>query len=249
VQDEIAGTWSSSADPAGPVRPGDDVGALGSWRGLLRTGAVGALTSVGLILVQVVIFAAWPPPTTTEGFYRLLDTNPLLGLVSLDLLYIVNNVAVLLLYLALAVVLWRTNRSAVTLALSLGFLGMTAYMASTRAVEMLALARAYETAGQEARAALVAAGDGMLATWQGTAFDVYYLLNAVALAIFAVLMHRSPLFNPATGRWGLAAALLMTVPSNVGLVGMAFALGSLVPWSVFAVLAARRLLRLGVPSR
>jgi Flp pilus assembly protein TadB len=44
--------------------------------------------------------------------------------------------------------------------------------------------------------------------------------------------------------WGLAAAVLMAVPSNVGAVGLAFALASLLPWSVFAVLTARRLLEL-----
>jgi hypothetical protein len=42
--------------------------------------------------------------------------------------------------------------------------------------------------------ALVAAGEGTLATWMGTAFDVYYF-NLATLLIFAVLMYRSTTFT------------------------------------------------------
>jgi len=84
----------------------------------------------------------------------------------------------------------------------------------------------------------------MVATWTGTAFDVYYFFNLVTLLVLAVLMYRSAVFTRATAGWGLVAAVLMAVPSNFGVVGMAFALASLVPWTVFAVLVARRLLRL-----
>jgi hypothetical protein len=55
----------------------------------------------------------------------------------------VSNVLALLLYLALAVVLWPVSRSAVTVALALAGLGMAAYTSSPRGVEMLAVARGY----------------------------------------------------------------------------------------------------------
>jgi len=129
-------------------------------------------------------------------------------------------------------------------ALAFGTLGMAAYMASPRPVEMLALAQAHASAGPAEQVALIAAGDGMVATWTGTAFDVYYFFNLVTLLVLAVLMYRSAVFTRATAGWGLVAAVLMAVPSNFGVVGMAFALASLVPWAVFAVLVARRLLRL-----
>ena len=38
---------------------------------------------------------------------------------------------------------------------------------------MLLLARAFEGADPAQRVALLATGEGMLATWAGTAFDVY----------------------------------------------------------------------------
>lgn len=215
-----------------------------SWRGLVRTGAWAALASVGLIAVQIVVYLLWPPPDTVEAFFRVLADNPVAGLLMLDLLYPVSNLLTLLLYAALAVVLWRVSRSAVVIALGLGGIGMAAYMSSPRPIEMLHLARAYAEAGAADGAALLATGEGMLATWTGTAFDVYYVLNFAALLIFGILIYRSTVFSRATAVWGLVAAVLMAVPSNVGTIGLAFALASLLPWSVFAVLTARRLLAL-----
>ncbi|WP_447925883.1 hypothetical protein [Georgenia muralis] len=111
------------------------------------------------------------------GLFEVLLDNPVRGVLALDMLYVVSNLLAFLLYLALAVVLWQVSRSAVVVALGLGVLGMAAYMASPRPVEMLTLARAYGEAGPAEQVALVATGDGMLATWMGTAFDIYYFFN------------------------------------------------------------------------
>jgi hypothetical protein len=221
---------------------------LRSWKGLVVTGAWAALASVALIVIQIGIYVVWPPPTTTVGFFEVLVTNPVRGLLALDLLYIVSNLLAFLVYLALAVALWRVSRSGVVVALAFGVLGMAAYMASPRPLEMLALAQAHSVADRAEQVALVAAGDGMLATWMGTAFDIYYFFNLVTLLIFAVLMYRSAVFTRGTAVWGLVAAGLMAVPSNFGTVGLVFALASLVPWAVFAVLAGTRLLRLAADA-
>ena len=217
---------------------------IAQWSGLVRTGAWAALASVVLIVVQIGIYLVWPPPDTTAGFFAVLVDNPLRGALALDALYPLSNVLAYLLYLSLAVALWRVSRSAVVIALSFGMLGMAAYMASPRPVEMLSLARSYADADAAEQAALLATGDGMLATWMGTAFDLYYVLNLVALLVLTVLMYRSSVFSRATAVWGLVAVALMAVPSNVGTVGLVLALASLLPWSVFAVLVARRLLEL-----
>jgi hypothetical protein len=223
------------------VAPADVLADVRAYRGLVLTGAWVALASVAMIVLQVGLYVVWPPPTTTADLYAVLLEDPVRGLVALDALYVVSNLLAYLLYLALAVVLWRVSRSAVVVALAFGTLGMAAYMASPRAVEMLTLARAHEQADEPTRVALLATGDGMLATWTGTAFDVYYLFNLVTLLVLALLMWRSDVVGRATAAWGLVAAALMAVPSNVGLLGRVLALASLVPWSVFAVLVWVRL--------
>ena len=219
------------------------------WRGLLVTGAWCAFASVVMIAVQIPIYVVWPPPETTAGFYELLLHNPVLGLVSLDVLYVVSNTVMYLVYLALAVVLWRISRSAVVIALAFCVVGIAAFMSSSRPVEMLSLAHAYAEADAETRTALLATGDGMLATWAGTGYDIYYYFTFVTLAVLALLMLRSSIFSRATAVSGLVSAALMTIPTNFGTVGMVFAIASLVPFSVFAVLVGKRLLELASPEK
>ncbi|MFY1669878.1 hypothetical protein ACN27G_07940 [Plantactinospora sp. WMMB334] len=140
------------------------------WRGLLLAGGWAALGSVAVTVVQISILAAWPPPETAPEFFELMLRSPLLGLVSMDGLYLINNLMVLLVYLALAVPLWTASRSAVALVLTLGFLQMAAYNASNSAAEMLMLARTHDRTEAPERAAVEAAGEALLARWNGTAF-------------------------------------------------------------------------------
>jgi hypothetical protein len=77
---------------------------------------------------------------------------------------------------------------------------------------------------------------------------VYYVLNDITLLVIAVVMLRSHIFGRATAYAGLAAGVLMTVPSSVGTLGTYMALASLLPWVVFSVLIARRLFQLGRAS-
>lgn len=217
---------------------------LQHWSGLVRLGAWAALGSVGLIILQILLYFVWPPPETTLELFELLQDNPLLGMIALDLLYPLSNLLTMLLYLALGAVLWNISRSAVVAALTIAGIGMSAYMASLRPVEMLQLSGLHAEADPAEQVALLATGEGMVATWTGTAFDIYYVFNFAVLVILSWLVYQSPLFSRATAVWGFAAAALMAVPSNIGTVGLLFALVSLLPWSVFAVLVARQLLRL-----
>lgn len=73
------------------------------------TGAGAAAGPVVFIVVQIAVFALHPPPLSVDGFFVLMDENPLLGMLSLDLLLSVNNVLVALVYLALIVVLWGSG--------------------------------------------------------------------------------------------------------------------------------------------
>ena len=112
-------------------------GGLTRWRGAIAAAGWAALASVALTFVQVWIYLQWPPPGTVDGFFALFADSPFLGLLSLDLLFIVNNVLVLLVYLGLFLALRRRYPSAVTIGLLLGSVGIAAYMASNTGFEML----------------------------------------------------------------------------------------------------------------
>ena len=84
----------------------------------------------------------------------------------------------------------------------------------------------------------------MLAIYGGTAFDVYYVFNAVTLLIFSVLILRNPLFTRTIAAMGLASGILMIIPSTAGSIGLMLSLVSLLPWIVFLILITPRLFRL-----
>ena len=90
------------------------------WAGLYRAAVAAVAAMLVIMVAQIVIFAAWPPPETVEGFFELFQRNPLLGLLSMDLLYILNNSVLMLIYLALYAALRKGAESASLAALVLG---------------------------------------------------------------------------------------------------------------------------------
>ena len=215
------------------------------WKGLYKVGGVAALLMVALIPIQILVFVVWPPPGTVTGWFMLFQSNWFLGLLSLDLLYMLQSVLLVLVYLALYASLRRAGESFMAVALALGLVGIAAYFASNTAFEMLSLSEGHAVATTDAqRSMFLAAGQAMLATYKGTAFDMYYVLNAVALLLISVVMLRSNIFGRVTAYAGLLAGVLMIVSSTVGTVGLTFALASLLSWTVFSRLIARRLFQI-----
>lgn len=216
-----------------------------AWKPLYRVGGAAALTIVGIMVIQIIVFIAWPPPSTVLGYFTLFHKNGLLGLLSLDLLYIVDTVLVIPLYLALYAALRRASPSFMAIALALGLVGIAAYFASNTAFEMLSLSNQYAAATTDVQRSLFqASGQAMLAIYQGTAFDVYYILNAVTMLIISVVMLRSTLFGKVTAYLGIVAGVLMLIPSTAGTIGLYFAFGSLAPTVIWLILIGRRLFML-----
>lgn len=217
-----------------------------NWKDLFTIGGIAAICSVALIPIQVVIFGAWPPPTEVIDWYALFQNNWLLGLLSLDLLYILNNIFVLIVYLALFIALVRENAAWMSIAFLLGVVGATIYFASNIGFEMLNLSGQYAAATtQTAKDMATTAGQTLLTVYTGTAFNVYYVLNCAVLLITALVMLRSEIFSKATAKWGIASGVLMIIPSTAGMLGMIFSLLSLIPWIVFCILIAKRLVAMG----
>jgi hypothetical protein len=216
-----------------------------AWKLLYRIGAVAALIIVVLIVIEIPILIAWPPPSTVIGYFTLFQNNWLLGLLNLDLLFMLSNALLILMYLALYAALRRASPSFMAIALTLGLVGIAAYFASNTALELLSLSNQYAAATTGAqRSTFLAAGQAMLAIYQGTAFDVYYVLNAVATLIISVVMLRSTLFSKVTASMGIVTGVLMLVPSTVGTIGLYLSLLSLVPFVIWSVMIARRLFML-----
>jgi hypothetical protein len=217
------------------------------WKPLYRVGGAAALITAVLIPLQIVVFVVWAPPLdgTASEWFGLFQDNRLRGLLSLDLLLMVDYVLLVPIVLALYVALRRAGESFMTVATALYFVAIAAYFASNTAFEMLSLSEGYAAATTEAqRATYLAAGQAMLATFQGTAFHASYVLGSVAGIMIGVVMLRSDVF-------GRVAAYALVLGDVIGLglyvptVGLFLSVISVPVLLIWYVLIARRFFQLG----
>jgi hypothetical protein len=153
---------------------------------------------------------------------------------------------ILLVYLALYFALKQADETMMAIGFMVGIVGVTVLYSSNVSFEMLALSNQYAASTSEAtKTMLLTSGHTLMTIYTGTAFDIYYILNGIALLIMAIVMLKSNVFGKGAAYWGLFAAILMSIPSTAGMIGLAFSLASLIPWIVFCILIARKLLQLG----
>ena len=207
-----------------------------SFRPLYSVARFSALAMLILIPLQIVTFVIAPPPESVKGFFELYHQNPLLGLLSLDFLYLINNMILVIIYLALFILLYQEKLVTVLIALVLGLIGIACYYPSNPAFEMLTLSNQYFQALPEQQTIYLAAGESLMASYSGTSFDAYYVLSTICLLLFSYAIIKSTKFRKSVGLWGLASGFFMIVPSSAGLLGMVFSLLSLIPWVVFIAL-------------
>jgi hypothetical protein len=215
------------------------------WGALYKVGAAAAVVVLALVPLQMVVFIARPPPSRVVDWFALFHESRLMGLVDMDVLLIVNNVCIGLMFLAVCVALRRTRPALVAIAITLEVIAISTYFASNTAFQMLSLSDRYAVATSDSeRLMLVAAGEAMVATWQGSAFAVSYVLGAVAFLVMSAVMLRSRVFSRTTAYVGLVFGALSLVPASAGRVGLAMSLASLVPMLLWIVLIAWTLFRL-----
>ena len=221
-----------------------------AWRPLYRAAGVAALLSVTFTFLAVIVFIANPPPTTITAWFTLFQRNGLLGLMNLDLLMLVTYVLMGVIYVALYGALHRGHEPVMALAALCGLVSIVTYIASNTGFNLLVLSGQYAAATTEAqRAAIRAAGQAMLAIWQGTAYDVSYVLGGIAALLVAAVMLRSHRFGRVTAYVGLVLGVLMLVPATVGTIGLYMSLISLVPTVIWLALLASRFFQLASPQQ
>lgn len=222
-----------------------DEAGLPRWKSLYRIMGVATIVMLILIPVQIAVYTIWPMPESIAEWFQFFRNNWLLGLLHLDVLYIINNTIVALMYLALYTSLRQKSEAWMIIALLTGMLGIAAYYSSNPAFEMLSLSHLYEACSTETeRTLLLASGQTLISQWKGTAFDIYYILSAISLIITAVVMFKSSIYTKTTATIGLLSGLLMLIPSSAGTFGVFFSLASLVPWVIFSFIIAVKFFKL-----
>jgi hypothetical protein len=219
--------------------------ATNPWKSLYNVAGVVALIMVVFIPIQLIVFFSNPPPNTVIDWFTFFQNNWIIALLDMDLLLIVDQIFVSVIFLALYIALRETNQSLMAIALVAGLLGIAAYFASSVCFDMLALSNQYAAATTDAqRSMLLAAGQVALTTYQGTAFDVGYVLEGIGLLLTALVMLRSTLFSKTTAIVGIVLGIMSLLPPTAGTIGLFCALGSLIPLVIWSVLIALRFFQL-----
>jgi hypothetical protein len=216
------------------------------WHWLYKIGGAAAVIMVVFIPIQIIVYIFWPIPETAIDSFTLFQNNKLIGLLSLELTYIVSNVLAIPLYLALYIALKRASESFMAIATALGLVAIPAIFAARPIFEMLYLSEQYAAATTDAqRSIFLAAGQAKLALIYGTAQNVHYVLGTIALLIISVVMLRSNVFSKATAYMGIIANVLafgLYVPK----IGIILSVISVLPFlTIWFILVARRLFQLG----
>jgi len=218
------------------------------WHSLYRIAAIAALITVALFLFQIVAFFVWPPPSSVFGHFMLLHSRPFVGLVCLDFLIIVDEVLAIPIVLALYLSLRRVHESLVLIAAALSAVSIVCFLIATPALSMQVLSQHYAatTAGVE-REQLLAAGQAVLSSWQGTPFQVGKVVGSIGMVLMGWVMLRSQIFSNATGYIGIVAGVVgigMYVPK----VGVFISMLSVVAMQFWYVMIALKLLSFSKPS-
>jgi hypothetical protein len=227
-----------------------------AWKGLYKVGGAAALIVTVLLSIEIIVFTAYPLPSTVIDYFTLFQTNRLLGLLDLYLLEILAYALYVPMFLALYVALRRANESYMALATTLAIIGIAVFLATNNPFSMLSLSDQYAAANTDTQRSLfLAAGQAILANTNQRAiegFNMGLLLVSVAGLIVSAVMLRSNIFSKVTAYVGIFANAislaeyfrLAFVPAAVLLL-LIIATASGLLLLIWYILIARRLFQLG----
>jgi hypothetical protein len=207
-----------------------------------------AIVSELVILLGIVtyfIFPYAPGIKSTESILLLLKSNPLGGLISLDLFLFVGNLFSILLFVALYVSLKPVNESYALVALVVGLIGVVLLIPSRPLVELVSLSAQYAAATTyAAKAQYLATGDALLTAFNGTGWFMNTLLGGISLLVSSILMLRSRIYSKATAIVGIITNAVVCGFFIPGL-GTLLLFLSLPGYMIWYFLLARRFFQMG----
>jgi hypothetical protein len=182
------------------------------WKGLYKIAGVAAVISELVILLGIItyfIYPYTPGKDSTESILQLLQTDPLGGLISLDIFLFIGNLFSVALFLVLYVSLRQVDESVALVALVIGLIGAALLIPARPILELFHLSNAYSGAVTESeKSQILAAGTTLLAQFDGIGWYMNTLLGGLSLLASSFLMLRSDLFSKATAYVGIATNLV-----------------------------------------
>lgn len=201
------------------------------WAKLYKLTIVAIIANVLFIPLSIVIFVIWPP--FPDDILIVIQENWLAGLMSLDFMYLLSNLPVIPIYLALYVSLREDDPSWSLLAVTMGLLSFIFLVPARPVVEMFALS---ELAARGADAESVdIAKELLLAQFNGTGYHAHYVFGCLSFFTSSILMLRSSFYPKAAGYVGIATNVIafgIYAPEVGVYISLLSVLGYLVWWAM-----------------
>ena len=151
------------------------------------TSLISILLMLVLIPIQIFIYSMFTPETETLKIIELLHENAILGLISLDLFYVINSVLLIVIYTTMFFITKKENNQLAILAFVLGLVGLASYFPTNPMIEMYNFSVAYFSSGSN-QSSILSSAEAVMSSYSGTAFVVYYILNGLSLLLFSFIM-------------------------------------------------------------
>ena len=226
-----------------------------AYKSLYKLGGAAALIVAGLTLGEVMGLTFYPQPSTVSDWFMLFQSNRIIGLLDFWVLEIPMYAMFALVFLALYVVLRKTNESRMAIALTFALLGIGIFLATNNPFAMLSLSNQHAAATTDAqRSTFLAAGQAVLANTNQRAiggFNVGLCLVSVAGLIVSSVMFQSNSFSRLTAYVGILAYALSLVDylrqalTTSALVALLVILPNALFLMIWFILVGRRMYQLG----
>jgi hypothetical protein len=170
-----------------------------AWKSLFKVGGAAALIATALFVVDIIVLlAGGVAPDSAQAWFTVLQDDRGAGLLQLFFTDIVGVVLVIPVILALYVALRQSSPAWPALAIAFALVGIPLVFATNANYSLITLSDQYAAATAEAeRAALLAAGESVIAAGAGTGPLMATFFLPGALTMISAIMLRSPNF----GRW------------------------------------------------
>jgi hypothetical protein len=226
------------------------------WKSLYKIGGTAAIISALLLLIEIIVFAVWPQPTTVMGYFTLFQSNQLIGLIDFYLLEVSAYILFVPLFLALYISLKRFNESYTIIAIFLAILGIAIFLSTNNSFTMLSLSNQHMAATTEAQKSMILVAGHTILTNTGQravgGFNMGFLMISIAGLLFSVVMLRSNNFSKTIAYVGFLAFVIslaeyfrmILLPSSITLL-LIIAIASGIFLLIWLLMVGRRLLQLG----
>lgn len=179
---------------------------------LYHLGGIAAFIAAGLTLIEVLVFAFYPQPSTVQDWFMLFQDHRIIGLLDFWGLEVPMYIMFVIVFLALYQALKNANPGLMVIALALALLGSGVLLATNNPFAMASLSNQYAAAATEAeRATLLAAGQAILTNTNQRAIEGFnmglFLVSLAGLMVSTVMLHSSS-FTRLTANLGLLANAL-----------------------------------------